>query len=116
MYNLFNLFRSIGSCYNVTLRGDVTHKASSAVLNKLVYNTNRLGGRLAPLVHALIPAESEGFNSYAAVWQAFDAAALIVARLQAWLVRYAPRLHKPWRTRASDPKLSAFPLYDSMCA
>ena len=81
--NLLNLFRSIGSCYNVTLQGDVTHKASSAALNKLVYGTNRLGGHFAPLVHALIPAESKSFNSYAADWQAFDAAALIAVLLPA---------------------------------
>ena len=57
-YNLLNLFRSIGSGYNVTLQGDVTHKASSAALNNLIYGTNCLGGHFAQLLHALIPAES----------------------------------------------------------
>ena len=111
IYNLLNLFRSIGSGYNVTLQGDVTHKASSAALNKLVYGTNHLGGHFAPLVHALIPAESESFISYASVWQAFDVAARIVARLPTCASPDCKTCSTIAQTLA-NPKVSAVPLFE----
>ena len=85
IYNLLNLFPPIsnGSGYNARVQGDVTHKASSAALNKLVNSTNRLDGHFAPLVHALVPAESESFDFYAAIWQDFDVSAGIVCLLKA---------------------------------
>ena len=54
----------------------MTHKVSSAALNKLVFRvcTNRLRDHFVLLVHAS-PCESKSFESYAAVRQAFDAAA-----------------------------------------
>ena len=66
------------------LQGKVTHKASSAALNKLVYDTNRLGGHLSLLVHALIPAESEFICCLLpGAWQAFSVAARIALLLPA---------------------------------
>ena len=109
IYNLLNLFRSIGSGYNVILQGDVTHKASSAALHKLVYGTNRWYTAQIAWVATSLRWCTRSFQPKASA----SIRTLLSGRLSmrlpgssrdclhaiARIIRHARRLHKPWRTR-----------------
>ena len=60
---------------------DMTHKTFLAALNKLVFDINLLAGHFMHLAHSVVPAESESFKLYSAVWKAFYTAAFIVLLL-----------------------------------
>ena len=63
-YNILNLWRAVGTGYDVQLHGDVTGKASTLALSKLAFGVNMLGAHYAPLSTSLIPADSESSEAY----------------------------------------------------
>ena len=58
-YNILNLWRAVGTGYDVQLHGDVTGKASTLAFSKLAFGVNMLGAHYTPLSTSLIPANSE---------------------------------------------------------
>ena len=59
VWNLLSLWRSVSSGYNTQIVMDVTHKCSTAAVNKHGIGVNMLGGKAAPLSFTLIPAQTE---------------------------------------------------------
>ena len=59
VWNLLNFWRSVASCYNTQIVMDVTHKCSTAAINKHAIRVNMLGGKAAPVTFTLIPAQTE---------------------------------------------------------
>ena len=58
-WNLLNFWRSVSSCYNTQIVMDVTHKCSTAAVNKHGIGVNLLSGKAAQLSFTLIPAQTE---------------------------------------------------------
>ena len=55
VWNLLSPMRTVASCYELQICGDVTYKASLAAVNKLAFGVNMLGGKAAPWTVSLIP-------------------------------------------------------------
>ena len=70
VWNLLNFWRSVSSCYNTQIVMDVTHKCSTATVNKHTIGVNMLGGKAAPLSFTLIPAQTESkpVHTVPSVW------------------------------------------------
>ena len=69
-YNILNLWRAVGTGYDVQLHGDVTGKASTLALSKLAFGVNMLGAHYAPLSTSLIHADSESSGAYVQAYRA----------------------------------------------
>ena len=55
VYNLLNFWRSVSSCYNTQILMDVTHKCSTASVNKHAIGVNMLGcdaGPRGPVIYS----------------------------------------------------------------
>ena len=81
-WNLLNYWRACWTGFGVQTSGDVTSKASSTALNKLVFAVNRLGSHAAPLSSTLIPAECESSAAYVQAWRALKNALRLLIRLK----------------------------------
>ena len=81
-WDLLNFWRACGTGFDVQISGDVTSKASTTALNKLVFAVNRLGSHAAPLSSTLIPAECESSAAYVQAWRALKNALRLLIRLK----------------------------------
>ena len=59
VWNVLNFWRSVSSCYNTKIVMEVTHKCSTASVNKHAFRVNFLSGKAALLSFTLIPAQIE---------------------------------------------------------
>ena len=70
VWNLLNFWRSVASCYNTQIVMDVTHKCSTAAINKHAIGVNMLGGKAAPVTFTLIPAQTESEATHTEAYHA----------------------------------------------
>ena len=73
-WNLLNFWRSVSSCYNTQIVMDVTHKCSTAAVNKHAIGDNMLCCKAAPLSFTFIPAQTESEPVHAEAYHAMRSA------------------------------------------